>query len=137
MDDITVSPIPKNYVNARDDNSKFIDNMFLINSPKFNESFRLENVQFKKGKSYLAEASKLKLKEIYHYLMVNPFLTFELNLHLESIYQIGLIKRLREQRANYIYDYLGGIGVARNRICIKQTIKSTNDAEVNILNLNS
>lgn len=131
LDDVTVTPIPKDYLNTRDDSTKFINNKFISNSPKLNESFKLENIQFEKGKSYLTNESELKLKEIYHYLMVNPFLTFELNLHLESNYQIALIRRLREHRVNFIYDYLGGMGISKNRIYINQIIKSTNDSEVN------
>lgn len=97
------------------------------------ERIALRNVFFETGKWEIMSDSEYELNKVVELLNQNPKLRIELGGHTDNVGQDDANKRLSEQRAKAVYEYLIKKGIAADRLTYKgygetQPV-ATNDTE--------
>lgn len=81
-----------------------------------NDIFTLQDIQFEPGTSTLLPSSEKTLKELTSYLMKYPNVQIELSVHLDNTIESNSSKKLSQDRADVIRNYLIHGGVKSNNI---------------------
>ena len=78
--------------------------------------FQLEDLHFVQGKPDLLPESKPQLDRLLEILVGNPSLKIQLSGHTDRLGSQSALKKLSQQRADAVKDYLISHGVPKNRI---------------------
>ncbi|MCF8225541.1 MAG: OmpA family protein [Bacteroidales bacterium] len=76
----------------------------------------LKNIYFETGKSILSPESFEALNQVVRFLESNTSVRLEISGHTDNIGSKQVNKRLSEQRAKAVVDYIAGKGIARSRL---------------------
>jgi outer membrane protein OmpA-like peptidoglycan-associated protein len=85
-------------------------------SPKAGETIRLDNIFFDTNKADLLPSSFTELDQLIKYLNENPELKIRIMGHTDSSGDEEKNRKLSEQRARAVADYLGIKGIEKSRI---------------------
>ena len=83
---------------------------------KSGKAIKIENIFFDSGKFNLREESYEALDLLYKFMKVNPEIYVEINAHTDNIGKDEYNKRLSENRAGSVVDYLINKGIDRSRL---------------------
>lgn len=121
VDDISVIEIPKEYQLNRNDSTLFTRDFYLSNSPLLNEVLDLNVLTFAPKSSTLV-FDKNQVKYMVNYLLVNPFLNFEIK--LDCYYQAEKFTQLKliQARTESIKLFLVSNGISSNRVYFESTL---------------
>jgi outer membrane protein OmpA-like peptidoglycan-associated protein len=78
--------------------------------------FVLQDVQFETGKATLTSDSHARLDSIVEYMTHKPSASIEISGHTDNVGSKKKNKRLSQERADAVRDYLVGKGIEANRI---------------------
>lgn len=114
IDDVSVTPIEKKEDSVASINTEdLIPKQFL---PKLGETTTLKNIFFKTNKSELLSESFIELDKLVHYLSDMKKTSIIISGHTDSIGNAEQNKKLSEERAKAVANYLTSKGIDEVRI---------------------
>lgn len=96
---------------------EFLNEEFLLSSPRIGNQFRLNNVFFETNSAVLKEISKQELQIVANWMVtVEDTVIFELQGHTDNRGSEAWNLTLSQQRADAVRDYLISIGIPDDRL---------------------
>jgi outer membrane protein OmpA-like peptidoglycan-associated protein/tetratricopeptide (TPR) repeat protein len=87
-----------------------------LSKPEVGTSKTLRNIFFEFGKATFTSESYEELNKMVSFLEANPQVNVEIAGHTDNIGSDAINKKLSQQRANKVVDYLTGKGIDRRRL---------------------
>ena len=87
-----------------------------LNKPEVGTSKTLRNIFFEFGKATFTSESYEELNKMVSFMEANPQVNVEIAGHTDNIGSAAVNKKLSQQRANKVVEYLTGKGIDRRRL---------------------